>query len=86
MNQDYYGKIEMDLVNLLRMTSWISQSDRDEVTHFINHGEYGLALESLVSAACDDEKNITDIHILEFKKVAIKMKKEHSPIITRYLQ
>ena len=46
---EHYQKLERDLLDILAtlLPETLKESEAGEIRHFVDHGEYGLALETL---------------------------------------
>lgn len=56
-----FREIERLFRELLAQTSVVlNDSERDEITHFVDHAEYGLALETLVDVLFEEDRTPSD--------------------------
>lgn len=61
----------------------LSASDRDEVTEFLEAGEYGLALESLACALPEGARQVDRSAIAEIAGLARDMRIQDWPFMSR---
>ena len=58
--EDYYDELEAQLGSiLLTLGSQLSPEESREVSHFLDVGEYGLALQTLTDLLIEERKNIS---------------------------
>ncbi|MFA5839039.1 MAG: MafI family immunity protein [Candidatus Margulisiibacteriota bacterium] len=66
-----FVKLEKDMLSLLdQIGDVFSASERKDVVDFIDHGEYGLALETLSDIFVEGNKNLTRTWLLEIENLA----------------
>lgn len=59
---NYYENIEKKLLLLIdSLSNVFSVEEVQEITNFIDHGEYGLSIESIVGVIFEENKNIDNI-------------------------
>ena len=69
-----YKRIERMLLELLDALRVVfGQSEREEVEEFIDAGEYGIALETLVDIVCEEDKAIGADAVEIVRDVAVIM-------------
>jgi hypothetical protein len=74
MNDRCYSLIAQKLLSLLYLfRSNFTDSELKEVEDFIDHGEYGLALETFCSIVVEENKPIGTIAIARVKELASLM-------------
>jgi hypothetical protein len=80
----HYRNLEEKLQELLAIQSTLKESDRSDVLHFIDVGEYGLALETLVGALIEDQQKLPTEVEHRVRDLAVLMDLADSPVV-RYL-
>lgn len=81
---EHFHHLEEELTALLKEVAALKHSDRSEVAHFLDMGEYGLALETLVGAAMEVGVSLSAEVVLRLRSLARLMEIEDSPA-RRYL-
>jgi hypothetical protein len=76
----HYRKLENELNTFLASLSTLADSEKSEVKHFIDVGEYGLALESLVGALVEKTNMLTPDVQPQVRRLANLMALTDSPI------
>ena len=77
---EHFRDLEEKLVTLLKELPALSDSDRSEVLHFLDVGEYGLALETLVGSMVKDRQVLSSEIVLRIRNLAGLMGLKDSPI------
>jgi hypothetical protein len=74
MSNSGFLSIESVLLGLLRAlpSEWTS-AEREEVKHFIDVGEWGLALETIAGITMDENRTLPDCVLAEMELLAIRM-------------
>lgn len=76
----FYNRLENLLTYLLEsLGDVLSINEKQEVHEFIQHGEYGIALETLCSIIKEEKKKISEHHIDRIRDLQNLMQIKHLP-------
>jgi hypothetical protein len=79
-----FTEIERRFRELLAQTgSLLTNSEQGEIRHFIDHGEYGLALETLVDILFEEAKTPPDDVVSGVAALADRMSTDPRPLLDR---
>jgi hypothetical protein len=82
-----YRKVEILLDRLLYSVSDVFSDDEVlEVSALVEHGEYGVALETFVSIVNEEDKAISDDVVDLIRESAIAMELDAVPIVAKLTQ
>lgn len=82
-----YADLERRFTELLEQASPpLTNSEQREVQHFIDHGEYGIALETLVDIFVEEAKIPTDTIVSAIVALANRMSMDTQPILDQLRQ
>jgi hypothetical protein len=81
----HYQMLEGEINALLASLPTLRDSDRTDVVHFIEVGEFGLALETLVGAFFEDGQKLPDEILPRVRQLVGLMDLTDSPVL-RYLR
>ena len=73
MNVDFQGIEDLFLELMNSLSGIFSQLEIQEVQDFVDVGEYGLALETLVDVINEEDKRISDEILAPIQKLASEM-------------
>ena len=72
--EDYFNDIEAQLESILRtLGPQLSPEDSQQVSHFLDVGEYGLALQTLTDLLIEERKKISTSTYNDIVRVAKRM-------------
>jgi hypothetical protein len=83
MTDHYYEILAADVRALVAMLDSFTHSEREEVLHFVDVGEYGLALETAFGIAVEESKPLTPEAKQRIAKLAALMGIEHELDISK---
>lgn len=79
-----YQGIEVSLLQLIKLLGGIfSQSEIQEVQDFVDAGEYGLALETLVDIVDEEDKKISNEIVASILQLADKMSMDREALFEK---
>jgi len=82
-----FEEIEVLFSNLWAASeSVLSDSERAEVQHFIDVGEYGLALETVIGIYVEEKKAASPNVVALIKRLAMAMSVEPAPLLQQLPQ
>jgi hypothetical protein len=82
-----FADLERRFTELLEQSSPpLTHSEQREVRHFVDHGEYGVALETLVDIFVEQAKVPTDTIVSAIVALANRMSMDTQPILDRLTQ
>lgn len=77
----FYNRLEQLLSELLKsLDEMLSKSEKQEVIDFIQHGEYGIALETLCVILKEKDKNVKDHNLKQIRDLQEIMQIQSLPI------
>jgi hypothetical protein len=68
---------------LTELQSVLSEAEQREVRHFLDVGEYGLALETLVGIFAEEKKECAKTVSLQVAEVASRISIDPAPLLSR---
>lgn len=78
----HFEQIESLFFELISISD-LSESEILEVQSFVDVGEYGLALETLVDICLEENKRVSDNVLTQIEQLAVKMAIPPLPLITK---
>lgn len=73
MDSRFFDRLDSEIRSLVEEIVSFNQSERAEVLHFVDVGEYGLALETAFGIAIEERKQLTHANKMKMKSLAAEM-------------
>jgi len=78
-----FKRVEHLFANFFASTQLLAPSEQREVQDFIDHGEYGLALDTLVAIVVEEGKAPTDVLCSTVTALSECMSRDPKPVLDR---
>lgn len=83
MNKNNLSHIQSEICKLISQTDNFSEREKSEVTELVDHGEYGLALETYADIAKEEDKPISSEQVSSMARICAMMNMDIERLMSR---